>query len=157
MRRTSSPAPIARRLAPVAAAAAALGLAGCQLTSPIQTDVPYLSADGVNVDLQDVQIRNLLVIAEAKDGKGTISGAVVNRGSEPVTITFAGEGGTSATFSVPAYGQEQISQESPVSLSTVAAEPGGIATLQVGTTASGGNVVKVPVLLPEGYYETLAP
>lgn len=156
-RRTSSPAPVARRLAPLAVAVAAFGLAGCQMTSPIQTDVPYTSADGVDVDLQDVQIRNLVVVAESKGGKGTISGSAINRGSQPATITFAGEGGASATFQVPAYRQEQISEGSPVSLSAVTGEPGGLATLQVGTGSSGANIVKVPILLPEGYYETLAP
>jgi hypothetical protein len=157
MRQTSSPARAARRLAPVAAALVALGLTGCQVTNPIQTDEPYVPADGVPVDLEQVQIRNLLVVAESKGGSGTLSGAVVNTGGEPVTITFAGEGGASANVQVPAYGQESLSGTSPLSLASVNADPGGVATLQVSTPGAGTNIVEVPVLLPEGYYETLAP
>jgi hypothetical protein len=157
MRRTSTPARAARRLVPLAAAAAALGLSGCQVTNPIQTDEPYVPADGVAVDLDQVQVRNLVVVAESKGGKGTVSGAVVNRSGEPATITFASEGGPSATFRVPAYEQKQISEDGKVSLSSVGAEPGGVVTLQVSTSDSGSNIVDVPVLLPEGYYEELAP
>jgi hypothetical protein len=157
MRQTSSPARAARRLAPVAAAVVALGLTGCQLTNPVQTNDPYVPSDGVPVDLDQVQIRDLVVVAESKGGPGTLSGAVVNRSGEPVTITFAGEGGASTTVQVPANGQERLSGTSPVSLAAVNADPGGVATLQISTAAAGSNVVHVPVLPPEGYYETLAP
>lgn len=157
MRRTLSAPRVARRLVPLAAAAAALGLAGCQVTNPIQTDEPYIPADGVPVDLEQVQIRNLVVVAESEGGKGTLSGQVVNRSGEPVTVTFAGEGGASANLQVPAYAEESMSTESPVTLSTVNAKPGGVATLQVSTRGAGANVVDVPVLLPEDYYETFAP
>jgi hypothetical protein len=157
MRQTSSAARAARLLAPVAAAVVALGLTGCQVTNPVQTDNPYIPADGVPVDLEQVQIRNLVVVAESKGGSGTLSGAVVNTSGEPVTITFAGEGGASASVQVPAYGQERLSGTSPLSLSSVNADPGGVATLQVSAQGAGTNVVQVPVLLPEGYYETLTP
>ena len=42
-------------------------------------------------------------------------------------------------------------------LSKVTGAPGGVTTLQVSTATSGSNVVEVPILLPQGYYETLAP
>jgi hypothetical protein len=149
----AAPRPLARRLAPLAAAAAALGLAGCQLTSPIQTDVPYQSADGVSVDLDQVQIRNLLVVTQSEGAAGTVSGAVVNRADQPATITFAAESGASATVQVPAFGEQQITD---ATLNAVSAAPGAMLALQVGTAGSSGSVVQVPVLLPEGYYETPA-
>jgi len=157
MRRTLSPARVARRLVPLAAAAAALGLSGCQTTNPIQTDEPYTPADGISVDLSQVQIRNLVIVGESKGGAGTLSGSVVNSGSQSATVTFAGEGGASAQVQVPAYGQESLSSSSPVTLSTVNAGPGGVATLQVTTQGAGTNIVQVPVLPADGYYKTLAP
>jgi hypothetical protein len=157
MRRTLSPARVARRLVPLAAAAAALGLAGCQVTNPIQTDEPYVPGDGVPVDLEQVQIRNLVVVSETEGGAGTLSGHVVNRAGEPVTVTFAGEGGANASIQVPAYADESLSTQSPVTLTPVTAKPGAVATLQVSTQAAGSNIVEVPVVTPEGYYETLAP
>jgi hypothetical protein len=155
-RRSPLPARAARLIAPAAVAAAVLALTGCQLTSPIQTDVPYVAGDGVSVDLDDVHIRNLVVVAEQEGGPGTVSGAVVNRSAQSATITFAGETG-SATAQVPAHGQVQISEATRVTLPSVAAAPGGVVTLQVGSTSSAANIVKVPVLLPDGYYADLKP
>lgn len=157
MRRTPSAALLARRLAPLAAVVVAVGLSGCQVSSPIQTDVPYVPADGVPVDLGQVQIRNLVIVAKDKDGNGTISGSVYNKGGDAATVTFAGQGGSSATFEVPAYTEKQISKDSPVVLPKVTGAPGGVTTLQVSTAASGSNVAEVPILLPQGYYESLAP
>jgi len=66
--------------------------------SPIQTSVPYQPADGVAVDLGEVQVRDLVVIAGAKGEVGTLSGMVLNNGTEPVTVTFAaGTTGTTST------------------------------------------------------------
>ena len=142
---------------PLAVAAAALGLSGCQVTNPIQTDKPYTPGDGVAVDLSQVQIRNLVVVSDRKGGAGTLSGSVVNRGGQSVTVNFAGEGGASANLQVPAYGEESISTTSPVTLSTVNADPGGVTTLQVTTQGAGTNIVQVPVVPADGYYATLAP
>ena len=157
MRRTLSPARVARRLVPLAAAAAALGLSGCQLTNPLQTEQPYTPADGVAVDLSQVQIRDLVVVAEKKGGPGTLSGSVVNEGGQQVSVRFAGEGGANAEVQVPAYSTERMSGTSQVTLSTVNAEPGGVTTLQVTTQGAGTNIVQVPVVAAQGYYQTLAP
>ena len=157
MRPTLSPARVARRLVPLAAAAAALGLSGCQLTNPIQTNQPYTPADGVAVDLSQVQIRDLVVVADKKGGPGTLSGSVVNQGGQQVRVNFAGEGGASADLQVPAYSTERMSGTTPVTLSTVNADPGGVTTLQVTTQGAGTNIVQVPVVAAQGYYETLAP
>ncbi len=146
----------ARSLAPVVAVGA-LALSGCQTQSPIQTDVPYLPADGVAVDLGSVQIRNLLVVADAKNGPGVLTGSVVNRGDENAQITFAVEGGAPVTVSTPAHRTQPISEHSQVQLSSVPADPGGLVTLSVQTATSGSNIVEVPVLPATGYYETLRP
>ena len=69
------------RTATVAGAAVlALGLSGCSLNSPVQTDVDYPAADGVGLSLGDVQLRNVAVVATTKDGPGTLIGQVVTQG-----------------------------------------------------------------------------
>ena len=149
---------------PVLAAAAlagALALSGCQVMSPIQTNVPYQPADGVAVDLGDVQIRDLVVIAGAKGEVGTLSGLVVNKGTESVTVTFAaGTGGSSAQADIPAGTATRLSGvegATPVTLPGIAAAPGGIVKVTVSTPAAGAPEVSVPVLLPTGYYSTITP
>ena len=81
--------PVTRVLTGATISVAVLALSGCQLESPIQTNVPYQPADGVAVDLGDVQVRDLVIVTDAKGGVGTLSGLVVNKSAEPVTVTFA--------------------------------------------------------------------
>jgi len=149
---------------PVLAAAAlagALALSGCQVMSPIQTNVPYQPADGVAVDLGDLQIRDLVVIVGAEGEVGTLSGLVVNKGTEPITVTFtAGTGGSSAQAAIPADTATRLSGvegATPVTLPGIAAAPGGIVKLTISTPAAGAPEVSVPVLLPTGYYTTITP
>lgn len=149
---------------PVLAAAAlagALALSGCQVMSPIQTNVPYQPADGVAVDLGDLQIRDLVVIVGAEGEVGTLSGLVVNKGTEPITVTFAaGTGGSSAQAAIPADTATRLSGVegvTPVTLPGIAAAPGGIVKLTISTPAAGAPEVSVPVLLPTGYYTTITP
>lgn len=144
----------------VAALASAVTLSGCQAMSPIQTNVSYQAANGVAVDLGGVQIRDLLVISGAKGEVGTLSGMVVNKGAEPVTITFADANGGSALAKVPPGGQARLSGVEgiePLTLPAIAAPPGGILKVTVSTPAEGASEVSVPVLLPSGDYATITP
>ena len=151
-------------VAPVLAAAALAGvltLSGCQAMSPIQTDVPYQPGDGVAVDLGDVQIRDLLVISSAKGSVGMLSGTVLNKSTEPVTVTFtAGADGGSAQAQIPAGEHTRLSGvegATSVSLPAISAAPGAIIKVTISTPAGGAPEVSVPVLLPEGYYATITP
>ena len=149
---------------PVLAAAALAGvvvLSGCQVMSPIQTNVPYQPADGVAVDLGEVQIRGLVVVSRAKGEVGTLSGMVVNQGASRVTITFAtGADGSSTSAVAPADSQTRLSGVEggeSVSLPAIAAAPGGIVKIVISTPTSGASEVSVPVLPPDGYYATITP
>ncbi|MEO6143133.1 MAG: hypothetical protein ABIP19_04065 [Dermatophilaceae bacterium] len=167
-RRSPGPAkttgPRGVRVAPVLAAAAlvaaALAVSGCQAFSPIQTDVAYQPADGVAVDLGDVQIRDLLVVTAGKGEIGTLSGLVLNKGNAPVTVSFAAGPGVDgvAQALVPAGGQTRLSGvegATPVTLPSIPAAPGDVIKVAVSTPAAGAPVVSVPVLPPTGYYATI--
>ena len=135
--------------------------------SPIQTNGSYQPADGVAVDLGDVQIRDLVVVSSAKGEVGTLSGMVVNNGTGPVTITFAagapsaaGATGDSVSAVAPAGAQTRLSGVAgtqPITLPSIPAAPGDIVKVTVSTPADGGSEVSVPVLLPDGYYATITP
>ena len=154
--------PVTPVLGAAALAGVVLALSGCQAFSPIQTDVPYQPADGVAVDLGNVQIRDLVVVVAARGGVGTLSGLVVNKSTEPVTVTFTTGPGVdgSAKALVPAAGQTRLSGvegTKPVTLPSVAAAPGDMIKVIVSTPDAGAPEVSVPVLLPTGYYASLTP
>ena len=147
-----------------AAAVGALVLSGCQVSSPTTTMLRYAPADGVEVDGETLDVRDLLVVSQGDGAPAVVSGALVNSGTEPVTAT------------VSVAGQELSPQ--------VTVEPGAAVRLD-GTSADGsqgerlvlpaldspaGQYVEVriaaegqdtltadaPVLLPQGPYEQYA-
>lgn len=139
-------------------AAGAIALSGCQTQSPIQSQFPYQPADGVAVSLGDVQVRDLVVVAGAKDQPGALSGAVVNNGNADVTISFATADGGQAEAKVPAHDSLRLTDGATItSLPKVSASPGGLVEVEVSTPAGGAQTVKVPVLLPQGYYSSVTP
>lgn len=140
----------------LAAAVGAVLLTGCQVASPIQTNVPYNAGDGVPVDLGAVQIRNLVVVADAKGGPGTLSGSLINTAGTPQTVTFS-DGQSQVEAQAKPHSQAPISDKAQVVLPSVNVSPGGVVRLSVATPASGASVVVVPVLAADLYYKTLAP
>lgn len=146
-----------RPLAPLATLGAAFALAGCQVLSPVATEASYAPADGVPVDLGTVQIRDLLVIADAKGGPGVLSGSLVNTGTTTERVTIEAEGAPPITLSSPPNRAERLSGSPQAQLSQVPVEPGSVVQLRISAGTAGTSVVEVPVLPPVGYYETLKP
>lgn len=148
-----------RGLAATALLAASLGLSGCAMFSPVQTTIAYSPADGVPVSLGSVQVENLLVVAPAKGGPGTVSASVVNTTDKSVAIEFQDvASGSSARFEVPAFTTSQVSGGGAlVELPNVSAPPGATITMNVISPISGTTQVIVPVLDAQHYYETLQP
>lgn len=148
-----------RGLRAAALLAASLGLSGCAVFSPVQTTIDYNPADGVPVGLGTVKIENLLVVAPAKDGPGTVSASVVNNGDKPVAIAFRDDTSQStAKFEVPAFSTVQMSGDGNlVELDHVSAAPGATIAMTVLSAISGQTSVQVPVLDAQQYYRTLQP
>ena len=143
-----------------ALAAAALGstlLGGCAVMSPVQTDYVYQAADGVNATFGDLDLRGVLVIADAKDGPGSVVGQLVNNGDEDVEVTIGTAGGPGSPVTVERGSSLALGAESAVALSSVPAAPGDVVQLQVATQGTGQNIVTVPVLPALGYYEDSKP
>jgi hypothetical protein len=143
-----------------AVAAATLLASGCAVFSPVQTDEPYIPADGVRLTITGLELRNLAVVTTSEGGSGVVVGQVVNDGSSAVDVQFGVQGGSGspASTAVPAHSGDTISDATrKVELSSLPAKAGQMVTLTVTTREAGENVVLVPVLLDQGIYEGLVP
>jgi len=141
-----------------AAAAASLLVSGCAVFSPVQTNEPYVPADGVPLEIPGLSLRNLAVVTATDAGSGVLVGQVVNETSAAVDVSFGIEGGATATgtTTVAAFSGDTISDATEqVELPDVPAPPGAVVVLTVTTTEAGQNVVEVPVLLDNRFYTGL--
>lgn len=143
---------------PVIALAMALaaGTAGCTVNSPFQTAETMSLADGVPVDVESAQVRNLALISGEAGSDATVIGAVENVSGEELTLTVAIPGGSKAEAKVPAHATVHLSDDDKVTLTKVEAAPGDMIDVEV-SDGTDSTPVSIPVLDPTGYYEDYAP
>lgn len=147
----------ARRTGLIGIVAGAFLLGGCATMSPVQTNEPALSADGIDANLStNVLLRSLLIVAAEKDGPGRISGQVVNNETSSVELTFTTDGGSSAKVSVPANSSTNLADKS-LTVANVTVPPGAMAAITVSAAGAGDALLEVPVLPPTLYYSSLTP
>lgn len=134
-------------------AAATLLASGCAVFSPTQTDYPYLPADGVDLSMPGLELRNVAVVASAQGAPGVLVGQAVNDAADAVDISVGLEGEQGGTASVPAFSGTALSTPTTkVEVGNVPVAPGGMVQLTITTREAGQNVLLVPVLAPERYY-----
>ena len=151
------------------AASAGLMLSGCSFFAPTTSLEPYAPAEGLQTDLGEVMVRNMLVVSEGGGEPGLLVGALVNRGEEDVTVGVE-VGGTTAEIEVPAGASVTIGAavEPPddgqpttlsetVEVDEVGPAAGDVIELTVTDSAAGSVVLQVPVQLPDGPYADLVP
>ncbi|MBM6401501.1 hypothetical protein [Phycicoccus sonneratiae] len=137
-------------------AAAALLASGCAVFSPTQTDYPYIPADGVDLSMPGLELRNVAVVATAEGAPGVLVGQAVNEAADAVDVAFGLQDEQGGTTSVPAYSGATLSTATTkLEVGSVPVAPGGMVQLTVTTQQAGQNVVLVPVLAPERYYADL--
>lgn len=66
---------------------AALSLAGCSLSGRVESLQPYAPSDGVQIDVQNLKARNVLIV-QGKSGKAILIGSFVNSGMEDVAASL---------------------------------------------------------------------
>jgi hypothetical protein len=133
--------------------------AGCEVFSPTQTDVPYVPADGVQTDLGQVAVRDLVLVLTGTGG-AMVSGGLVNGGSQSVTVQFTpqqetGSGSGSEVQVGPA--QHVNLAEKGLQLSGVTAKAGSLVPVSITSSAAGTTLLNVPVMQASGYYATVTP
>jgi len=160
-----------RRLAAAAAVAAIPLLSACATFSPATTAVPYNASDGASVQLGQLEAANLLVVGSEKGGTGVLSGALVNKGTNDLTVAISTQGApTPVTVTVPgnrmvsltagsggplAGGAANNEGSATVLVPSLPVAPGANVTVQLATRSGGQTQVFVPVLLPQNEYATI--
>lgn len=152
-------------------AVAAPLLAGCGL-SPAGTTVPYDPSDGVSASLGSVQVRNLLVVGSDAEQPGVVSGVLLNSSTEPVTVTFATEGGEPIPVEVPGDGSVQLGAtagdptSSPgtkaasaavVQFASMPKPAGAVVPITMSSPDGGTTVIQTPVLAATLEYASITP
>ena len=138
------------------AAAIALGATGCSLIAPVGTTVPYAPSDGIDVNVEGVSVRNLMLIADESGENFNVVFSSVNLTGEEkeLVITFAGEGTQQARaeFAIPT-GNTRFGNpngvETPVLVSIPNLKPGATVDAYLQTPGSSEEQRFVPVLTGE--------
>lgn len=152
-----------RSAALVTAALSALALSGCALNSPTTTLLPYAPADGVEVDGEVMDVRDLLVVSHGSGAPAVVSGSVINQSEEPITLTVTANGEALSP-------EIEVGPRSTVRLDGTAADgtEGERLVLPALDSAAGQSIevrissggetltANAPVLLPHGPYERFA-
>ena len=160
---TAARRPSTRRVTTVLAGVAlALATTGCQVNSPVQTNVAYVPADGVPADVGQLALRDLALVGDGT-GPVVISGSAVNLGDQDMTVQIAAQADPNAT-AAPTGSEIQLRPREQVNLATkglqlsgVTTKPGGLVPLTITSSTGGTGVVKVPVLAPKDFYSTVTP
>ncbi len=135
------------------AAVVALGATGCGLVAAQGTTVPYAPSDGIDVSLNGVDVRNMLLVADESGENFNVVFTAVNNATEAalLRVTFVAEDGAeaSADFQIEpgltAFGDPE--GETMLTLVSIPNLMAG-ATIETYFEVAGGGEVKrqVPVL-----------
>lgn len=161
--------PCRRRTAATAAAAsAALLLGGCSFWAPNTAVQPYAPSYGVQSELGELLVRNVLVVSEGDGEAGLLAAGLANRGDEDLTVTIE-VGGTVDEIDLPAdatllVGEPDASTDVAEDVETVrfvvdAVDPipGDVIEVVVSDGVSGSVTLRAPVYLPEGIWAEFEP
>lgn len=146
-----------------AAAASALALSGCQVTNPAITMERYSPADGIELDGEQLAVRDLLLISHGEGAPAVVLGSVVNDGAEPLTVTVS-VAGEALSPEVTVEPNSFVRLDGTQSDGT---EGEGLLVPALESPAGAGVEVRIatdqetlagsaPVLLPQGHYEQFA-
>ncbi|MFT4231512.1 MAG: DNA modification methylase [Leucobacter sp.] len=135
------------------AAAIALGATGCSLIAPQGTLEHYSPSDGIDVRVEGVDVRNIMLVADESGENFNVVFGAVNRTGEAkdVAISFSGEGSQQARaeFTIPTgntlFGNPD-GDEAPVVVSIPDLAPGATVTAYFQAAGSEEVERKVPVL-----------
>jgi len=150
-----------RNLSAVVTAGALLAGGGCSMLSATQVLKPAQLSDGVSTTVGEVKAQALLMVGE-KGKPGVLTGALINQGPRPVTVTVAAQGSTTPTqVQVPAGSSVQLGSAGTGATIVVPSleQPAGSMTgVQLSSPAGGQVQVQVPVLpTTYSYLSTVTP
>jgi hypothetical protein len=117
------------------AAGLVLGTSGCGLMSPIDSRIEYAPADGTQVDLETLKLRNFMYLTDGT--VSAIAGSVVNPGLESKTLKIS-------------YTDAAVNEMKVVTISVNAGQKldlgfNGTRALAINLGGSAGGVVNITV------------
>ena len=154
---------VKRASALVAIAGALLATTGCTYTNQPATTIVYSASDGQMANLlgennqQDIQLRNIMVIAADEASQGRVLGTILNQTEEDATVTLAFPTKT-LTVEVPAGQEVRLeNDENELLLAEAGANPGLLLKdVEVSSNVTSSTATfNVPVL--DGTLEEYAP
>lgn len=141
----------------LATALLTVSLAGCSATPANRGDP---GGAGLAATVGDVELLNVLIVAEEEGGPGILCGMGTNSSDQVRQVDIRLPSGAGTTMTLPAGGTADLGCQGPdpVILDEVGAPPGALAEVTF-STQGGESVDDVPVLYPysETPYGTLAP
>lgn len=161
---TTATASRPRRAAALAAAAlSAMALTGCSLNSPATTLLSYAPADGVELDGESLDVRDLLVVSHGNGAPAVVSGSLINTSSEPLEVSVSVNGEPlSPEVTVDPNGRARLDGVGPdgsegerLVLPALDSPAGQSVEVRLSTGAETLSAT-APVLLPQGVYEQFA-
>lgn len=158
--------PRTRRRATIltAAAVGALVLSGCQVTNPTTTMLRYAPADGVEIDGETLDVRDLLVVSKGDGAPAVVLGSLVSSAAEPITVTVSVAGQELSPQVTVEPGsvvrldgtQADGSQGERMILPALETPAGQSVEVRIAAAGQDTLAVNAPVLLPHGHYEQFA-
>lgn len=128
----------------------ALTSAGCSVTNPQTTRLPYMPADGVENRLSPtITVTSLLIAAADAEGPGQLVARVTNSGTDPASVTFSGTGDAQVDLTVRVDGGETVDvgpQGREAMVEPVGTVPGGLVPVSVALEGGQPVELEVPVL-----------
>ncbi|MEO7752704.1 MAG: hypothetical protein ABIS35_04765 [Terracoccus sp.] len=157
------PSAVRRTLPALAAGVTAVALtAGCQVFSPVQTDAPYVAADGVPVEVGQLALRDLVLVGDGT-GEVVMSGSAINLGGDAMTVQLqpeadpaTGAAGTGVQLELKPREQVNLADRQ-LQFGGVTAKPGALVGVKVTSSTGGTTLAQVPLLPPVNYYSTITP
>lgn len=138
--------------------AATLSLSACQWTSPITTQLQYDAADGTSTEVGQVKVLNALIVAEKKDGPGTLVASFANQGSAKASVRIqVGQQAVGPVDAAPGSVVQASSGDKRLQIAKVPVAPGAVTEVAFQTADGSVSSISVPVLPPSGPYATLKP
>lgn len=132
------------------AGALLLGSSGCTFTAGIPTDFPYASADGADLTVGQVKVRNALLVSDGGEN-ASLAMAVSNDGDQAVEVLFQYnfDTGTPGEFTVALAPGDMISfgsdLESAILLQGIDVQVGGDLQIFVQYGGLTGAIMRAPV------------
>lgn len=100
-----------RIAASLAVAALAFGVTSCGAINEQATSTDYAASDGINVDVADAQVRNLMLVTNSDDTQARLIGTVLNSSDSELTLTVEADSADPVTINVPADGKIKLEDD----------------------------------------------